>query len=284
MSGGKYQTLAPLVWSPYAREIPKGSKRPAKRQKIGPLLQSGAFYSNRKGYGSVARARGAAVTGEMKYFDTELSLSAVPVVTTTWVAGTILDPSTTINLGDAAVATPLCLFVPKVSAALNGRIGRKVKVIKLKVHGFIQCSNQATQAAADPASLLRLILVQDTQTNAAQMTSAMLMNDAGAAATTLMSFQNPNQFGRFRVLKDKTIALQNPGGFNDAAGTGAINGILRHFKFSIKFRDPVMVNFNATNGGTVADIIDNSFHILCGANLIGLAPALTYYSRVSYKE
>jgi len=221
---------------------------------------------------------------EMKYFDAEATLLAIPVLTTTWVATTMADPETTINLGDPAIATPLCLCAPKVSASLNGRIGRSILIHKVKVRGHIVVNTQAAQAATDPSSYIRLMLVQDTQTNAAQMTGAQLMNDGSAADATINSFQNPNNFGRFRVLKDKTIVIGNPGGFNDGAATGATNGLVRPFKMVVNFKTPVKVQFNATNGGTVADIVDNSFHIVVGANTISLAPTLSYYSRVAYKE
>lgn len=239
---------------------------------------------NRQGYSSVARPRGAAVTGEMKYFDCEATQVAIPAVTTTWVAATMIDPETTINLGDAAVANPLNLCSPKVSAALNGRIGRSILVRKIKVRGHIAVAVQAAQTACDFPVYCRLMLVQDQQTNAAQMTGAALLNDASAADATINSFQNPNNFGRFRVLKDKTIVLQDPSGFNDAAGTGAVNGLIRPFKMTVNFREPVKVQFNATNGGTVADIVDNSFHIVAGVQTASMTPLLSYYSRVSYKE
>jgi len=57
----------------------------------------------RSGYGSVARARGAAVTGEMKYFDCSRSATALVATAATW-ASTEMDPSTTVDLGAAAVA------------------------------------------------------------------------------------------------------------------------------------------------------------------------------------
>jgi len=264
-------------------------RQASKRQKSGyPKRNPGRDYSpkraaTRKGYGSVARARGAAVQGEMKYFDCDRTLSTLAAVTTTWVATTILDPLTSINLGDAAVATPACLCAPKVSAALNGRIGRKIKVFKIKVNGTLNVPVQAAQAAGDAASKVRLLLVQDTQTNAAQMTSAQLLNDATGAETTINSFQNPNNFGRFRVLKDKMFRFENP---SMAGTTPTIDtmGLKQYFKMSINFKSPVLCNFNATNGGTVADIIDNSFHIICATDSTGLTPAIAYYSRVCYKE
>lgn len=238
----------------------------------------------RHGYHAVTRTSGAAVIGEMKYFDCDQSGAAVALLTTTWVAGTMVDPGTTINLGSAAVATPLCIFAPTVGAALNQRIGRKVKVLKIKVAGHIAVAVQAAQAVTDAATIIRLALVQDCQTNSAQMTGAQLFNDATAATTTISSYQNPNNFGRFRVLKEKKFILENPNGFNDGAATFASNGLKRQFKMSMVFKTPIDVHFNATNGGTVADIVDHSFHIVCGTDSTNLAPTISYYTRVCYKE
>ena len=185
--------------------------------------------------------------GEMKYFDTYKTTTALGVVTTTWPAGAMVDPTTTVNLGAAAVATPLSLFVPTVGSALNQRIGRSVLVRKIKVHGQITAAATGTGLAAYEPYLpqkVRLMLVQDSQTNAAQMTAAQLMNDAGAADTTINSYQNPNNFGRFRVLKDKDILIQDPNFTTEYepetpfAGYARTNGLIRNFKFNINFKVP----------------------------------------------
>lgn len=242
--------------------------------------------TNRAGYGSVARTRGAAVTGEMKYFDTELQATNVGVVTTTWVAGTLVDPGTTINLGDPAVATPGCLFAPKVSASLNGRVGRKVKMLKCKLNGMLSVMPQAAQGSTDASVKVRLILVMDMQTNAAPMTSAQLLRDGGGPSTVIGSFQNPDQFGRFRVLKDKTFIIENPN-MQTLSATNATfsqNGIKKTWKMGYRFRNPVDVHFNATNGGTVADIVDHSIHVIAGCDDAGLGVQISYYSRVSFKD
>jgi len=239
----------------------------------------------RAGYTSVARTRGAAVTGEMKYFDADNQGTLLVATTTTWPAGTVIDPLTTINLGAAAVATPLTLFAPTVGSGLNQRVGRQVKVHKIKIHGHINVPAQNAQSAADSAAKCRIVLVMDQQTNAAQMTGAQLFQDASAAASTLNTFQNPNNFGRFRVLKDKMITVQNL----NLAGSPTTADVIQQsarvsFKFAVNFKTPIIVHFNATNGGTVADIVDNSFHIVCAADVIAYAPSLVYYSRVCYKE
>jgi len=239
----------------------------------------------RKGYSTVARTRGAAVTGEMKYFDCNIETTALTAVTTTWPAGTMVDPSTTINLGSAAVATPLCLFAPTVGAALNARVGRKVNVHKVKVHGTVVIAAQATQGAGDNACKVRVALVVDQQTNAAQMTGAQLYNDGTGPTTVIQSFQNPNNFGRFRVLKDKMIQMGNMNMAGSPTTADVIqSGMKVNFKFSVNFKKPLVVHFNATNGGTVADIVDNSLHIVAGTDNSVLAPGLAYYTRVCYKD
>lgn len=257
-------------------------KQAVKRQRTKGTYKAA---SSRKGYGSVARSRGAAVTGEMKYFDTECARRAITVVGANWPAGTMADPDTTINLGSAAVATPLCLFDPTVGAGLNQRVGRQVKVLKLKVHGYVSADYQTAAANPDESANVRLLLVQDMQTNAAQMTGAALMQDGATGYGTINTFQNPNNFGRFRVLKDKRFFMSN----QNISGNGVANQIDQSafkipFKFNINFKVPITVHFNATNGGTVADIVDHSFHVVCGADTVAQVPLLTYYTRVCFKE
>lgn len=249
--------------------------RPAKKRRTYAISVAPPNARQRVGYGSVARTRGAQVSGEMKYFDTERVATAIAACTTTWVAGTILDPVT---------FNTLC--VPVVGAAINQRIGREIKVLKIKLRGHIIIGAQSAQNVADNASHFRMMLVQDMQTNAAQMTSAQLMTDQAAGETTINSFQNLNNFGRFRVLKDKIFSIGNANlAGSPTTGDLVQSGIKRPFKMNVKFaKFPCRVRFNATNGGTVADIIDNSFHFIIGTDNTALTPNVTYTCRVCYKE
>jgi len=149
------------------------------------------------------------VTGEMKYMDSDLNATAIVAVTTTWPAGTMMDPQSTINLGSGTVAFPLGLCQPTVGSALNNRVGRKITVQKIKIHGKINVPAQVAQATGDSACKIRVVLCQDQQTNAAPMTGAQLFNDATGPVTAVQSFQNPNNFGRFRVLKDKFFQISD---------------------------------------------------------------------------
>lgn len=221
----------------------------------------------------------------MKYYDGDVNGTALVVTTTTWPAGTVVDPTTSINLGAAAVANPLSLCVPTVGSALNQRIGREITIRKVKVHGRINVAPQIAQNTADSSCIVRMALVLDTQTNSAQMTGAQLFNDGSGPLPTLQSFQNPNNFGRFRVLKDKQFSFGNINmAGNPTTGDVLQSSMNKPFKFSYVFPQGLKVRFNNTNGGTVADIIDNSLHIVAGTDNAAMTPTLYYYSRVCYKE
>lgn len=116
-------------------------RRPPSREwlKRYPQRPSGTVYypairrpaRPRSGYATVARTRGVYSKGEMKYFDTERSVTAIPA-STDWTA-TEFPPN---------VGTPTTLVVPTVGSAINQRIGREIKVYKIKIRGNITMDPQ----------------------------------------------------------------------------------------------------------------------------------------------
>lgn len=226
----------------------------------------------RSGYATVPRTRGVYGQGEMKYFDSGVSAVAISE-TTDWAASVI------------APTTLLTLFCPTEGSAINQRIGRKVMVHKIKLHGLITMPVLTDQADTLCMPDIRVILVQDMQTNAAQMTGDLLMTSQSANAFVVNTgFQSLVNFGRFRVLKDKMFRGRDCTTSTDGANTCSIGTADIPFKFTINFKNPVQVRFNATNGGTVADIVDNSFHVVAHKGSTVGAHVMYYTCRVSYKE
>ncbi len=226
----------------------------------------------RPGYRTVARTRGwAAEPNEIKYFDTTKAATAL-VASVDW-TGTEFDPAT---------FNTLC--VPKKGTNINERIGRKISVMKIKIRGMIVCAAQANQTATDAATVIRLALVQDMQTNATQMQGEQVFKapSTAAAPNAVVTWRSLDTFGRFNILKEKFFTIQNPNLSWDGTNMEQ-NGIVRTFKLSHNFKKPVDVNFNAADGDTVADIVDNSFHVICNASAITLTPLILYEARVSYK-
>lgn len=226
----------------------------------------------RGGYTTVARTRGVYSKGEMKYFDTardgEIDSSA------TW-TDAAHDP-----------ATVLTLCAPTVGAGINQRIGKAIHIHKIKIRGRVYTAPVEATANAPPTQQIRMVLVLDKQTNSTQMSGPLLFPASAAPNVAVNAFQNIDNFGRFRVLKDKTFIIQNPNMAGDPA-TKDVAGLSIPFKISYKFKKPLQVRFNATNGGTVADIVDNSLHILANNSATNGTPfsaGLVYACRINYKE
>lgn len=190
---------------------------------------------------------------ENKYFDSVLAATSIPATAASW-ASTELDP-TTLN----------CLFAPVQGTGISDRIGRKVHVTKLKLRGVVHYTSVTSQTVVKPFPWVRIIVVQDMQTNGAQLNGEDVMqaSTTAAAISQTVTYQNLANFGRFKILKDKTIMMNTVENADNANVTsGSIDFGNYPFKCTIKFRKPVVVHYNSTNGGTVADAVDNSFHVL----------------------
>uniref|UniRef100_UPI0040486613 hypothetical protein n=1 Tax=Rheinheimera sp. TaxID=1869214 RepID=UPI0040486613 len=249
---------------PYAD---KRAEAAAKRRKVA-YTRAISGLPPRVGYTTVARSRGVYATGEMKYFDGAKVASTINA-NSDW-SGAMQD-----------LATFNCLFCPVKGTSISERIGQKVKVYKIKIRGFIQKAAQINQTFADNGTTVRLLLVQDTQTNSTQMAASDVMTAATAVVDLVTVFQNVNNFGRFRVIKDKIINIQNPSISYDGTNIEQ-SGLQDTFYFSHVPKEPIEVKFNAVNGGSIADIVDNSFHMIAVSTLADAT--LTYNVRVCYKD
>ncbi len=211
--------------------------------------------------------------GESKYFDTFLSAAAVPE-STDW-TGTETDP-----------AVPLTLFAPQEGSDINQRVGRKVSVYKIHLKGYIQTTvtQNSDDVFAPPAT--RCILYVDQQTNAAQAQGEQVMAMPGAATAPLVasSFQNTDNFGRFRVLSDRVYDGRDQSALTDGASTGSLSSADIPLNIKFTFKKPINVRFNGTNGGTVADIVDNSFHFLMQKSATVGTHTVSYQVRTYYKD
>lgn len=234
----------------------------------------GMVPSARRGYYRVrGRAAGALVMSpERKYFDATKASTNI-AESTDW-TGTEVDP------------TANSLFTPVLGTAINNRVGRKVAVHKIKIRGTIVPANNQDQADTLLQPNYRIILYQDKQTNGAQSQGEDVMAAPTTVATgnAFCSFQSLANFGRFRVLKDKIYTPQSPVANTDGANTTSQTATIVPFKMTVNFRKPVLVHFNALNGGTIADIVDNSFHLLAQGSSTQNGASILYESRVVYTD
>lgn len=207
---------------------------------------------------------------ERKYFTALVNpTTAITQSGTSW-AGGELDP-TTVNT----------LFAPTQGDDITNRSGRRVQILSIKIRGTLIAPAQIDQTAADAGTKVRVVLVQDRQTNAAQLNAEDVMQ--GISSGVVDTFQNPNFFGRFQVWKDKTFLMQNPTITYDGTNLEQ-SGLIKQWKWNITFKKPIVVHFNATNGGTVADITDNSFHVIALTSNANLAVTGGYVARTVFAD
>ncbi len=226
----------------------------------------------RLGRYGVARTMGPFAYSESKYFDSFLDASAVSE-STDWVNGE--DDPVTLNT----------LVVPVEGSDIDNRIGRKIAIYKIALRGMIITDSIAAGAVALNNPVIRIILYLDTQTNGTQSQSEELMATPGAADEALVTctFQNLANLGRFRVLRDILVQAERTW-VQDAAGTASQGGRDAYWRMTVKFKKPIIMRFNATSGGTVGDIVDNSFHIIANASDSDFATKISYQCRAYYKD
>ncbi len=159
------------------------------------------------------------------------------------------------------------------------RLGRKYSVHSLHLKGFIEAATTESQTAPLQDILCRLVVVLDTQTNAAQVTATDVF-DAGQT-DDINSFRNLQHSTRFRVLKDKTFKInRSMANLNEgAANLFATPSQEIPFKWNFKFKDPIEI---ITTGTTAAInvVATNSIHVIGIAT--STAGLINYQSRLRY--
>jgi len=238
------------------------SSRPFKR----PRQTTQAAAIGRLQRRRVLQPRIGGFTGiEKKFVDYNISNTAL---TTTW-AGGELDPT-----------TPLAISAIAQGDGESQRDGRVATLHSVFIKGFFVTA--VVESSIFPLSdvIVRLVLVQDKQTNGAQLNAEDVF-DTIAATADVNSVKNLQNSARFIVLKDKTFMIPRArANTNEGASNLFATGqVLVPFKMGFNFRKPIRVNHTGTTA-VVTSIADNSLHLI-GTTTNG-ASLLTYRTRVRF--
>lgn len=152
------------------------------------------------------------------------------------------------------------------------RDGRKASIKSIFIRGAIRRDGQSDVGAA---SMVRLILVHDRQTNGAQFNAEDVLDDPTNAGLDCYAQRNLQYSQRFRVLADKMITLPVTAG--DAAACASTE---------VPFTIHKTLNMNTTYSGTTAvvgSITDHSLHLIAiRGGTGGDSCNLQYVSRVRF--
>jgi len=228
----------------------------------------------RAGYAVTAaqnRRTGGFAGIELKFFDT--AVDAVALTAPANATGGEVDPT-------AIPGANLCLFSPTQGTGEQNRQGRRTTMKSVQITGQVVIPIQADQAAVDNACQVFIALVHDKQTNAAQLNSEDVFTNPGAAALAASPLRDLQQSTRFNVLKTWKMSFNTPNLGSVTTTDVDQGGAIRRFEGYINLKN--MRVEHVANGGTIADIQDNSLHMIAFTSSTALAPTIAYNARIRF--
>lgn len=208
---------------------------------------------------------------EKKFYDTFLVNSNI--TSPTDASGGEHDPSAT-----SMISTP-----PQGDSATE-RIGKKIGIESVQVKGTVRINAEVNQTAGDNPQTVFVALVLDTQTNGAQLNSEDVFTVAGSATSVLNGapLRNLEYGSRFRVLRSECFVFE-PGNMVYDGTNVETAGVTKKIEWFHRFKDPLVVNFDSGTTASVANVIDNSLHIVAfGSDSSANAPDLSYLARIRF--
>ena len=237
----------------------RSAKAPVKRaMKRPPTKRSRSVSKYNRSVSKLAAARmvaNAATAGflgiEKKFYDTKLGDTAI--LANTDLTNGEYDPSAT-----SMISTPT------QGDGEQQRDGKRIVIDSLIIKGHVV--RPANETISDPheAQKVFVAVVLDTQTNAAQMQSEDCFKSLAAEARmNCEPLKNLLSGSRFRILKSQVFDV-TPNTLTGTISTGpyAHYGVQREIDWYIPFKGGLPVNFNAGTTASVANVVDNSIHVI----------------------
>jgi len=245
--------------NPYARPV-----GPAKNPRVGDSMFLSDAEMNRA-YDAAMSAAAAAnrasanvrtgglIDKEVYFFDTSRSSIQIPATTTS----AELDPNT---------GCTGCISAPAVGDSSSNRRGKKIMISSALVNCTVTRSGGSDQADAAPGISGVVCLVLDKQTNGAQLNSEDVYKEAGSSFAT-NALRNLQYSKRFTVLAVQKFYMPPTPCGTDGASTLSSAGDTQHFVLTRGLNLPV--NFTTGTTADVANVVDNSLHVIAFASQAG---------------
>jgi len=206
---------------------------------------------------------------EKKFYDTGLVATAITASTNA--AGGEYDPSAT-----SMISTP-----PQGDGE-SSRDGKQITCEYVEVKGAVGYPFLEAQVNPPQQCNVFVALVLDTQSNGAQMNSEDCFKNAAAANNVAQTPLRNLLYGRrFRILKSQTFELNPKCMSQEAANLFSWGGNLESFSWFVPLKG-MKINFNAGTTASIANVVDNSLHIIAYCSLDTIGPTLAYQARLRF--
>lgn len=204
---------------------------------------------------------------ETKFYDTFLVAAAL--TSPTDASGGEHDPSATIVLNSVTQGD-----------GESQRDGRKINMKSISINGVVFQAAQANQTAVDFYPTVYIALVLDSQTNGATIASEnVFCNPSANAGGAANVYRNLQYSRRFKVLRSLTITP--PQGQPVYDGTNIeVSGTTTPWRMDVKLPN-IPVTYTGTTE-SVANITDNSLHVVAYTNGTDSGVGITYNARLRF--
>lgn len=204
---------------------------------------------------------------ELKFYDTALASTTVAAAVDA--TGGEYDPSAT-----SMISTPA------VGDSEQNREGKRIQIKNCYIKGTISHPGAELAAAPPAPNKVYVALVLDTQSNGAQLNSEdVYKNLAGNVQTNPTPLRNLLFGSRFRVLKDEVIDMNLTGISHFAVDSFSNAGKEVEFEWFVPLNN-MIVNFNAGTTASIANVVDNSLHIIAFAT--AATTTISYNARIRF--
>jgi len=244
----------------------KGSGTKSKRTRI---LGRSSAGMKRRALAQLANSTTAGFLGlEKKFYDTGLILSTLSAPT--GATSSVYNPSAT-----SLISTPA-----QGDGELD-RDGKRIVIKSVHINGVVLSANQKTQSVPPPGTTVYVALVLDTQTNGAALTSELVFkNTIGQSGLATVPMRNLLYANRFKILKSEQFNMDSESLSHFAVDSYSNNGQVLTFSWYLPMELPI--NFNAGTTASVANVVDNSLHIIAFANNVIWQTQLAYNARIRF--
>jgi len=206
---------------------------------------------------------------EKKFYDTALSASNIGAPTDA--TGGEFDPSAT-----SMISTPA------VGDGEQNRDGKRIMIESVQLKGVLNMPGSEAQADTRAATKVFVALVLDTQTNGAQLNSEDVFKNTNAAALTAATpMRNLLFANRFRVLRSDVFDITPKSLSQNAVNDFSYNAEMATFDWFVPLNLPV--NFNAGTTASVANVVDNSLHVIAYCTNVNGTPTISYNARIRFQ-
>lgn len=237
------------------------------RKRARTAAAAGGYARRRRGAAwRMNRRQGGFLAIEKKFYDTTLTATTINAPT----------DSTT---GEYDPSVTSMISTPAQGDGEQNRDGKQIIAKYVQLKGAITLTPQLNQTALDAGTRVFVALVLDTQSNGAQAQSEQVFKNLGAAAPLAASpLRNLENGARFKILKSETCHL-----IAKTASWDGTNIEVAGDNYTLDWYVPLnnlKINFNSGTTASIANVLDNSLHVMAFATVADCA--IQYNARMRF--